>query len=60
MALHYLSFDPCDAQSAMARLNSCLVDIRAWMAANLLKLNDDKTELLLIGSRKRVSTMHNF
>jgi len=32
----YLSFDPCDAQSAMARLNSCLVDIRAWMADNFL------------------------
>jgi len=23
----YMSFDPCDAQSAMARLNSCLAEI---------------------------------
>jgi len=30
----YLFFDPIDAQSDMARLNSCLVDIRAWMADN--------------------------
>jgi len=51
----HLSFDPCEAQFAMARLNSCLVDIRAWMADNFLKLNDDKTELLLIGNPKRVA-----
>jgi len=25
----YLSFDPCDAKSVIARLNICLVDIRA-------------------------------
>ena len=56
----YVSFDPCDAESAMARLNNCLVDIRDWMAANFLKLNDDKTELLLIGNPKRVSKIHNF
>jgi len=55
-----LSFDPCDAQSAMARLNSCLVDIRAWVADNFLKLNDDKTELLLPGNPKRVAEIHNF
>jgi len=38
----YLSFDPCDAQSAMATLYSCLVDIRSWMADNVLKLNDEE------------------
>jgi len=56
----YLSFDLCDAQSAMARLTSCLVDIRAWMADNFLKINDDKTELLLIGNPKRVTKIQNF
>ena len=30
------------------------------MAANFLKLNDDNTELLLIGNPKRVSKIHNF
>jgi len=56
----YLSFDPGDAQSAIARLNSCLVDIRAWMTDNFLKLNDDKTKLLLIGIPKRVAKIQNF
>ena len=29
------------------------IDIRAWYAANMLKLNDDKTEMLVIGSKYR-------
>jgi len=49
----YLSFDPCDAQSAMARIKSGLLDIRAWMAANVLKLSDDKAELLLGNPKTR-------
>ncbi len=51
----YLSFDPSDAVSALDKLNSCLSDIRDWMASNFLKLNDDKTELLLIGHPKRLA-----
>ena len=30
-------------------------DIRTWMRSNLLKLNDGKTEVLLIGSRQQLS-----
>ncbi len=56
----YLSFDPSEAQSALTRLNNCLSDIRDWMAANFLKLNDDKTELVLIGHPKRLSKIHDF
>ena len=56
----YLSFDPADADAAITRLNSCLSDIRDWMAENFLKLNDDKTELLLIGNPKRLAKVHDF
>jgi len=31
-----------------------------WMAANFLKLNDDKTELVLIGHPKRFAKIHDF
>jgi len=30
------------------------------MTDNFLKLNDDKTELLLIGNPKRLAKIHNF
>ena len=34
-------------------LNECLSDISSWMSLNKLKLNGDKTELLIIGSQFR-------
>jgi len=40
----YLSFDPSEAQAAVAKLDHCHFDIRNWMAANFLKLSDDKME----------------
>lgn len=56
----YLSFNPSEAQDAIAKLNHCLSDIRDWMASNFLKLNDDKTELVLIGNPKRLAKIHDF
>ena len=32
------------------RIENCIEDLRTWMNANYLKLNDDKTELLVITS----------
>jgi len=46
-ALLHLSFDPSDSYTAVNRLNNCLADIRSWMSENFLKLNADKTELIL-------------
>ena len=40
---------------AISRLEKCCHDIRTWMRRNFLKLNDDKTEVLLIGSRQQLS-----
>ena len=37
-----------DLSSAVQRIEDCLADIRTWMLLNKLKLNDDKTELLVI------------
>jgi hypothetical protein len=56
----YLSFKPSESAAATAKLNACLADIRAWMSGNFLKLNDDKTELLLIGNPKRTALINDF
>ena len=37
--------------TACWRLEMCITDVRHWMAANRLKLNADKTELLWVGSK---------
>ena len=47
----YLSFQPSRSTSAKIKMERCIHDIRKWMACNFLKLNDDKTEMLVIGSK---------
>ena len=37
------------------RIEACICEIRQWMQDNFLKLNDEKTEFLLIGSRQQMS-----
>ncbi|KAL0151291.1 hypothetical protein M9458_053482 [Cirrhinus mrigala] len=36
-------------------ISACIDDINAWMTSNLLKLNTDKTDVLLVGSPKNVA-----
>ena len=37
--------------SELLRMERCVADIRNWMRNNMLKLNDDKTELIVFASR---------
>ena len=49
----YISFSPLsneDTNSAMMRLQACVVAIQNWMIVNKLKLNADKTDAILICS----------
>ena len=54
----YLSFKPANknAQSqCMTKLQNCIEDIRTWMSFNFLKLNDDKTEYIMFGTRHQLA-----
>ena len=44
----YVSFKDCDVDVARLRVDDCVADIRHWMVVNELKLNHDKTEIMLI------------
>ena len=49
----YLSFSPRDDNTqlnAKIKVERCIEEIRSFMTANKLKLNDDKTEFMIIGS----------
>ena len=37
------------------RMQSCIAAIKSWMASNWLKLNDDKTEFITLGSRANLT-----
>ena len=42
-----LDFDPRDKNISIARINACIKDIKMWLCANRLCVNESKTEALL-------------
>jgi hypothetical protein len=55
----YIPFDDNEYDSAIAVMQDCIQDIRSWMNDNHLKLNDSKTEFLVIGQNKTYSNTHS-
>jgi len=48
----YISFQPCrpsHLDDVKDRTNRCLAEIKTWMVENFMKLNEKKTELLVLG-----------
>lgn len=57
----YLSFSPDSATNqadAVVAMERCILDIRTWMLTDKLKLNDDKTEFMLIGTKQQLSKVN--
>lgn len=54
----WIPCEPSDITSAVTRLENCIAAIRSWMNQHQLKLNDDKTEFLIIsGSASQASSV---
>ena len=54
----YLSFKPDNQSSqeeALYVIQNCVNDVRKWMLVNKLKINDSKTEFLIIGSKHQLN-----
>ena len=47
----YIHLSHKNASSALAKLNACLRDVQEWMSLNKLKLNPEKTEFIVFGSK---------
>ena len=53
----YLLFNPnspTGQAEAVCTMERCISDLRKWMYQDKLKINDDKTEFLAIGSRQQL------
>ncbi len=47
----YLSFDAsADMSICIGKMEKCVCEIKEWMKQNMLKLNDDKTEVLVMST----------
>ena len=54
---NYLSFKPAipgDNHRCRTQLEKCIAEIQIWMHTNFLKLNDEKTEYIIIGTYKNL------
>ena len=57
----YLSFNPDNSLNeaeAVHAMEQCIRAIRAWMQSDKLKLNENKTEVMLIGTRQQLSKVN--
>ena len=45
-------------KEAVTRMESCLQDVKSWMILNKLKMNDSKTECILIGSYQQLAKIN--
>ena len=52
------SYSTGGEQDAITALQDSISDIRGWMIADSLKLNDDKTEFMIIGTRAQVNKVN--
>ena len=53
-----MSAPPDRISELLHSIQPCISDVKAWATANMLKLNDNKTELMLVTS-KRTKHLHN-
>jgi hypothetical protein len=60
----YSSFKPgSDVQpeeAAVSQMNQCIQEVRTWMLQHKLKINDAKTELIIIGGPRQLQKVQNF
>jgi hypothetical protein len=51
----YVPFGVGEYANAMTKLEACIAEMRIWLSENHLKLNDEKTEFLLIGQKQMLN-----
>ena len=58
----YVSFINSDREertAAVTRLNDCIRDVRTWLTRTMLKLNEEKTEVILFISKHGLKSLSN-
>ena len=59
MYLSFKSDDKANLDEAIGAMNRCISDLRNWMIRDRLMINDDKTELILIGTRQQLGKIND-
>ena len=55
----YIKLSQSDTHKSISSLSDCLTDISLWMKSSKLKLNSDKTEFIIIGTKQQRHNLSN-
>ena len=55
----YIELSQLDTHKSISSLSDCLTDILLWMKSSKLKLNSDKTEFIIIGTKQQRHKLSN-
>ena len=55
--INSISPEPEVIEAAVRNLESCCLEIKKWMLQNRLKLNDEKTEVIVFGPKEKVKSV---
>ena len=55
----YIELSQSDTHKSISSLSDCLTDISLWMKSIKLKLNSDKTEFIIIGTKQQRHKLSN-
>ena len=47
-SLLWVIFKPSELDTAIGQMEKCIASVQKWMISHELKMNDDKTEILVI------------
>jgi len=56
----YISVLAASSAYAIERFVFCVERVRDWMGGNRLKLNEDKTQVIWLGTRKQLTKYNNY
>jgi len=55
-----MTLKPCNKwDDILSSIEGCIADIGTWMISNMLKLNKDKTELIIFSCKQYVKKTEN-
>ena len=53
----YTKFQPNELENVKSSVSECTIDVNNWMSKNKLKMNTDKTEIILCGTSQKLNTL---
>jgi hypothetical protein len=51
----WISFRVDELQTVLQKVSDCVIDLKSWLSANFLLLNESKTEIIILDSPQLLS-----